>query len=240
LAERDISEWAIFLIIEKMMQIKFIERGYWFLHASGIEENNEGRVYSSLHNGGKTQWVLKKIQEGAGFLGDDIVIADRKGYIYAYPRRVNIKKGRFISSEKKIYLIGLWIARYAFLFYPKAKSIIDARINAASIQRLRIKQIYNDVRIIEKVKLKEIIIGLEGEAWPLKRSVNFLINNVRMERASFFQKYLDAFWCYGDDISLDVKRYLRELMRKELVSLYRAAKDCAIQIKPVKKARGHF
>ncbi len=241
LSEKNVPEWMIFYSIEKVLHIKVIEKGFCFLHAGGVKENGKTTVFSSLQRGGKTKWALEKLEDGAGYLGDDLVLFDRTGDAYTYPRGININRyhgrsyRRFIRNlpfatliRNRLSIMALSLLHFLFSFSSVFKKRIEGMINARSIFRINVGDFFSNVEIINKSKLDEIIISLRAnckepsyETWSSKKMVNFLHKNLEYERAAHVRQYMGIFWVYGDEYSFAIKKYFAKLMKKEIMTLYR-------------------
>ncbi|MFH1310764.1 MAG: hypothetical protein ABIH85_08845 [Candidatus Omnitrophota bacterium] len=245
-AEKTIEPLMIFYVIEKILHIKMIEKGFCFLHAAGARLEGRTIIYSSLQGGGKTKWVLERIQEGADYLSDELVLADELGSVFAYPRGMNIHSFHYEVYEKVLKKIpfNIRIRREFFLSCLKlARGLLknntgigkkmDVLIKAKSTFRLSVSELYENIKIAAKSRLDKIIIGCVtkqgedlSENWKVKRTVGFLVNNISNERLSFIAPYLNAFFAYGDDYSTSFRKYLRKLTKKELRILYRVVTKC--------------
>jgi len=60
------------------------------LHASSAAINGKAYVYCGWSHSGKTNGLLKCLEEGGEYLGDDKVIMDKNGRIHPYPLRINL------------------------------------------------------------------------------------------------------------------------------------------------------
>ena len=61
-----------------------------FLHASSAVIKGEAYVFCGWSHSGKTNGLLKCLEKGGEYLGDDKVIMDRNGKIHPYPLRINL------------------------------------------------------------------------------------------------------------------------------------------------------
>ena len=60
------------------------------LHASSAVIKGKAFVYCGWSHSGKTNGLLKCLEKGGEYLGDDKVIMDRNGKIHPYPLRINL------------------------------------------------------------------------------------------------------------------------------------------------------
>jgi hypothetical protein len=121
-------------------------------------------------------------------------------------------------------------------FHAVVKSRIDKLIENKNIFRVNVNQIFPDVKIANNKKLDKLIIALKTytrqqsfEKWELKRSINFILDNTNNERLAHVEKYMRAFFAYGDHYSFTVKKYIAELMKKEVNTVSRIIKKCEVE-----------
>ncbi len=86
------SFWVLYLI-EKLLMIILPIKGFIIMHASAsVGDNMEATIYTGFKATGKTESVLKDVDSGCEFIGDEFIIVDENANCYCYPRRVNIHK----------------------------------------------------------------------------------------------------------------------------------------------------
>jgi len=86
------SFWVLYLI-EKLLMITLPTKGFFIMHASAsVNKKLEGTMYVGFPSAGKTKRVLKDVDSGCEFIGDEFIIVDQNANCYCYPRRVNIHK----------------------------------------------------------------------------------------------------------------------------------------------------
>ena len=61
-------------LIDFLIQLKLTEKGYPIVHASCVNKDNKGYLFSSRGGGGKTTTALKLLDQGFHFLGDNYII----------------------------------------------------------------------------------------------------------------------------------------------------------------------
>ena len=249
LSEKRTPVWMIFYVIEKILHIKILEKDFCFFHAAGMIENGKTAVYSSLQSGGKTGWVFRGLRNKAGFFGDDLILVNRSGHVFSYPRRINLNKyhgtsyRRFLESlpisiyiKNRVFVMFLCLLRNLLQFHGAVKRRIDEVIESKNTFRVNVNQIFPDVEIINNKKVDKLIIALKTytrqqtfEKWELKRNINFMLHNTSNERLAHAEKYMRAFFAYGDDHSFTVRKYIAELMKKEVNTVSRILKKCEVE-----------
>lgn len=76
--------------IEPALQFELLKHGATFLHASGVTVNGQAILFCGWKQMAKTALMLQFMRLGAGLLGDDFVVIDSGGQVYAYPGRMNV------------------------------------------------------------------------------------------------------------------------------------------------------
>ena len=70
-----------------MIQLILEEEGKTFIHGAGVAVNGEGILISAFGGIGKTCFIANAIKKsGVKLLGDDLIMVDKDGYCYSYPR----------------------------------------------------------------------------------------------------------------------------------------------------------
>mgnify|MGYP001223720098 FL=1 len=91
--EESVDSFWVLYVIEKLLMIILPMKGFLIMHASASVRNNmEATMYTGFKASGKTENVLKDVDNGCEFIGDEFIIVDQNANCYCYPRRVNIHK----------------------------------------------------------------------------------------------------------------------------------------------------
>lgn len=235
-AERNLSEWVVLHLIEKLMSLKIIEKGCSMLHALCVEEEGDINLYAGLQGVGKTKLALRKLRNGAKFLGEEYVIVNRNSTVFCYPRGMNVHrfqeeeyyKLRYNTCLSKqinresffLYLLG--ILRIIFSPMKRIRRMIDARLNGKKIFRVNVKSLYPDVQIVESGQLNNILVFFKGHlpllfknSWEEERYIHFLAINNNIERLESISQCIDSFWAYGDQYSNKLQKYLNRMLLEE-------------------------
>lgn len=115
------SRQALSNLISSVRQIKLIEMGYLYIHASCISKDGEGILLAAFPNVGKTLSVLQILNSNENFryISDDTVLVDKKGnaYLTTFPSAIgyydflrfikpnDIGKIRYYTSLIKAWLM---------------------------------------------------------------------------------------------------------------------------------------
>ncbi len=130
------SGWLLKDIIEPLMLLCILPKGYTFLHASAVTKNNKSLIFSAFPETGKTNLVVSLLKTGCLFLTDELILVSKDGIAYPYPRPLsiypyNIKANpwlidiisnkNFIRKQKIKFLFPLYKIQNAYcLKYPKS------------------------------------------------------------------------------------------------------------------------
>lgn len=80
-------------VIEALIFLKLLEKGYTFLHSSAISRKNEALLFCAFPHVGKTNIMLSFLLDNPTdyiFLSDEYTIISSEGVAYPYPRTIKI------------------------------------------------------------------------------------------------------------------------------------------------------
>jgi hypothetical protein len=77
-------------IIEPLMRIRMNEKGYAFIHSSGVSDGKNAFLFGASKGVAKTSTILNLVGEGGIFLSDDFTILSRNGTVYSYPTTIHL------------------------------------------------------------------------------------------------------------------------------------------------------
>lgn len=77
-------------VIEPLMLIHLVKKGYAFLHASAVSDKEGALVFSAFPKTGKTNIAVSLLEKGYSFLSNELVIISEKGEIFSYPRPITL------------------------------------------------------------------------------------------------------------------------------------------------------
>lgn len=237
-AEDGVSKWNVLHVIEKVLSLKVVEKGYSMLHALGLKEKEEINLYVGLQGAGKTELALQKLGNGSGFIGEEFIFVDRHGTAFCYPRGMNVH--RFMKTEyprlknnsdfawiifrERLFLHILRLLKYAYFAFRPIRCIFDRALEAKRFYRVYVKNIFPDVRIIKEAHIDNIYIFFKDKGgpnftpchcWDKKRLLNFMLTNNCMERNYLVSSYIDSFTAYGDSHSVTFQDYIAGIKNKE-------------------------
>jgi hypothetical protein len=102
--EESVDNFWVLYLIEKLLMIILPIKGFLIMHASAAVSNNmEATIYTGFKATGKTESVLRDVDSGCEFIGDELIIVDENANCYCYPRKINIHK---YNSNKYWMILG--------------------------------------------------------------------------------------------------------------------------------------
>jgi len=82
------ANFLLEVIIEPLMLLNILEKGYSFLHASAVAMNNKAIIFSAFPKAGKTNIAVSLLKAGYSFLANDLVLVSQEGIAYSYQRPI--------------------------------------------------------------------------------------------------------------------------------------------------------
>ncbi len=77
-------------ILEPLMRIRMNEKGFAFIHSSGVSDGKNGFLFAASKGVAKTSTILNLVGQGGIFLSDDFTILSKSGIIYSYPTTIHL------------------------------------------------------------------------------------------------------------------------------------------------------
>ena len=158
---QECNEW-IMMILEYCL----LKNGATFIHSAGVAKDGKAYVFPSWGGVGKTASVAKLIRENDyKLLGDDLVILDKEGNVYAFPKKFVLyayHKNLFKDNMKDKKLIKGRLSNLVSHFIPAIKSILRhfpfvmawARRHNPQSKRVSPYEIFGSESIEIKAKLR--------------------------------------------------------------------------------------
>jgi hypothetical protein len=245
-AEKSLSGWHAFYMMEKMAQLKVLDKGYCFLHAGCVAQDEKAVVFLSPAGAGKTAAVLDALEKGSPFLGDEFVIANKAGFAFSYPRMLNINPyhGRIYSHllRRMPYrtrlingfgLLLMGMSEAAFFLPRRLKNRLKDSVKARGTLSFEVKEIFKEAVLMDKAPIAEILVidpARRKEGLPERREiVDVILRDIRRERERFVYGYFKAFLAFYDEWSRKVNSYLYMLSRKEAETVSYMVKRCGLR-----------
>lgn len=171
------ASFLVQYIIEPLIRLKTIQKGFIFLHSSSISDGSNAAIFPASKGIGKTSTILNFLRNGGIYLSDDFVIISKDKRVLSYPTTIhlfdyNIKHCPFVwnnlSLKRKvelklknlIYKLTLGYAQFPVYIslletFPHAKIQDSCRLKLVVFlkkvkgEKLRLKKIKNLKKLIE-------------------------------------------------------------------------------------------
>jgi len=78
------------MLVEPLIYWKGLHQGFILAHSASVDLDGRGTLISAVGGGGKTTLSLRLVNQGYGFLGDDLAFVTPDGRILAYPRPLHL------------------------------------------------------------------------------------------------------------------------------------------------------
>jgi hypothetical protein len=152
-------------IVEPILRWTFVSRGYALVHAAGFVHEGLAHLITARTDTGKTTTMLKILEHGPAFISDDLVLVDRAGVAYTYPKPLTI------SAHTVAALRDTDLNRLERFFLPA-----QSRLHSRSGRRLAFL-------LTERgLPVATINAGVQRLVPPPKYRVDKLVPGVRVER----------------------------------------------------------
>jgi len=159
--QRGINRLDCFYIVENMLRDLITKSGAVFLHASGVTYKNAAVIFPAWGGTGKTNILIQFLFADASFLGDDMVVIDKDGNVYPYPKPLNLLYYNF--DEYKDFLLDKASLKTKIIYrhlnaMRKIDSVLQKRLKndnlLIKIDRFFLKRVAD--RCNEHIELNEI------------------------------------------------------------------------------------
>lgn len=98
--EETCDPFFVFNVVEILLRGVVVATGICFMHASGVRLNDQAYVFPGWGGTGKTNLLLQLLNKGAEYMADDLIIFDRDGSVYPYPKPLNLLDYNFRANSK--------------------------------------------------------------------------------------------------------------------------------------------
>lgn len=210
-------------LINSLLRIKLLEKGYAFLHSASISLGNNGVLLPGFHEAGKTKSVLSLIREGASYLSDELTIIN-SNTAYCYPGEIMLTPGNIQSLEKVSFRdLATVYLRPLFVKVPLVPSSI-----LGALPRRRIDEIIKDVKINDRSKIR-IMCFLEKGKNELEKidkevALRKLLIIGKATLPSLEDPMILAYWYFNP--RFDLEKYM--MKEKKLLKLLINKVDCFV------------
>lgn len=83
-------DFAINFIIKPLLRSVLLKNGLAFIHASSFCRKGKAVLMAAWAHTGKTSTLLSNVMNGAEYLGDDLSVIDKDGYVRPFPVPINL------------------------------------------------------------------------------------------------------------------------------------------------------
>ena len=171
-AEAYIDSFSVFYVHEILMRYYATNFNIVFLHASAFEYNKKCYVINAFGGTGKTNLLLDILEDGGGYIADDLTAVDQDGNVYPYKKRINILYYNFDYKKNLLPTLGKpsWILKGIDLINNSKKSSLLYRFLLFRIEwklkkrlnmKVDYKKIYDNISKINLSYKADYFIWLE-------------------------------------------------------------------------------
>jgi hypothetical protein len=191
------ADYLLNFIVKPYLRGVLSKNGLAFIHASSFSKNDKATLLAAWAHTGKTSTLLRNIKDGAEYLGDDLSVIDRNGFIRPFPVPINlfyynfkqipeIKKDLSLWFKLKFILTNTISSLFGFMnslarsskmkyLYYAGKTFFDA----ASHVPFRFKKEYLDRINIVRFKSQKVVL-LERTA-SINPDANLVVKDLKTE-----------------------------------------------------------
>lgn len=158
---QECNEWLMMLL-----EYCLLKNNATFIHSAGVSKNGKAYVFPSWGGVGKTASVAKLVrQNDFKLLGDDLVILDKDGNVYSFPKKFVLyayHKNLFAENMKNKKLIKGCLSSLVSHLIPSIKNILRhfpsimafARRHNPQSKRVSPYEIFGNDSISDNAKLE--------------------------------------------------------------------------------------
>jgi len=203
-------------LLNHIINLSFLSKNYIPLHASAFRYNKKNAVVMGWSKGGKTESLLAFANNGAEYIGDEVVILSENGdEMFGIPAAVTVWEWQYKQVSKLIpklnknkknlfTLIHLIEAVYNFLKKTFLKNSFITKIIAEALPafkrqlnfRVAPKYIFKEKIYKEKAYPDKIILIMSHDSEEIKvenclidEVINRMLNSHEYEMSTFIQHY---------------------------------------------------
>lgn len=210
----------IVTLIGLLLEIKLLQRDHTLVHGAGVSKDGKGYLISGWGGTGKTSTLIALSREGFKLLGDEIVLLSKDGFLYSFPRTVDVHPGTAnvsklaIPRQKKVKgAIKHVICRLSPFELPLSPGI---GVELSKIGKIEGKAKLDGVFLLEKSSI------LRREKISKEEAIGGLVGMNKLEL--FGQRFpLKAFvaYCHLNNVDpLCVERQMEEIFKRAFTRCY--------------------
>jgi len=170
-------------IIDFLLRVKMNQKGYPFIHGSGVVKDGKAFIFPARSSSGKTITTMHFLDNGFNLLGDNFVIIANKNKVYSFPSSMNVfnynlaPKIKNTLSQQALLILKLKhllykaTCGYIKIFTPvSVKKLFPEQIcNSATVETICLLQVSNKYKVdqISKADLVEsLLLNNQMDAYP--------------------------------------------------------------------------
>jgi len=215
----NIQPVELFWLLERILFVKLIEKGFTPQHASCFEIDNKIYAFSSLKETGKSKILINFLEniENIKYISDDVLILDNNYKALPYPRGMSLHKFHGEIFYKLLKKAELKIKARYLIHLVKTKLL--KRIEKFTI-RLYLHEFIKKIDITTGpisnlyILQKKKQIDTQKETISKDEAINFLSENIKMEFFGIFYEEFRLLNFINNPSIKDFKEYLKRIELK--------------------------
>ena len=136
------------IIIRLIIRHKLLQKQIVFIHASGIVLNGSGVIFPAWGGTGKTNTVINFLQDGAQYLGDDLILASADGNLFPFPEQISMFDYNFAAFPDLRKTLSY--KKLGLFTFKKSVETIDNILSNVLSQASTIKAVSNRLTLLSK------------------------------------------------------------------------------------------
>ncbi len=215
----NIQPVELFWLLERILFVKLIEKGFTPQHASCFEIDNKIYAFSSLKETGKSKILINFLEniENIKYISDDVLILDNNYKALPYPRGMSLHKfhGEIFYKLLKKATIKIKIRYFIHLIKTKLLNRIEKFTIRLYLHRFT-KKIDTTEGVISKLYIlkKKKLTDTNKETISKKEAEVFLLENIKMEFFGIFYEEFRLLNFIDNPTIKNFKDYLKEMELK--------------------------
>jgi len=209
-------------LIDFLIHYKMTEKGYPFIHASGVSKGNSAFLFVGRSGSGKTSIALNFVERGFYYLGDNFIIL-HKGHALSFLSPLNIFTYNLSPIIRKNIKNKNLILKIKSLVYKLTLGYVKI------FTKINVHDIFPD-SIIKQSKIKSIFLILPKKELNIKKIeknelIDHIVMNQKLEFQYFINYLLEYSYMFPDSkFSENHWKKYREMLKNNLnddISIYR-------------------
>lgn len=191
-----------FFTIEMLIRMYAPKYGIIFMHTAAFKYNNQVLTINAFGGVGKTEVMLKALEQGAEFLSDDFAIYNRDGQVFPYSKRIYLceypyddRMLKLTGKSKTLWKIKKWCVKHPNLLTTRINSLLETSYFGVKI----------DYSVVTPTETENKFYDVDFFFW--------VDNSNKTERHSIDKDYFEKRMCLCLDIEsrryCDYDGYLR-------------------------------